>query len=286
VGFLPPSRPPTGPAFPTRRDSLRAPRRLEVFTVSIRVAIAGILIAPFQRYAVRSSRVKFSQLRNALHAFFSATDPATTFTEYSPETPRSRREVLGLLAVGVVGTVALIRLAIHVSNPVHQAVGDGGISGKIVQIELSSLWLHPALYALAHHPPESDALDSQEAFRSYARKNGLEHTWYIFKTQQVLADGRISVSPTIRHPFRMPDGKFSEFPAVLATAAGKPLVLPAVYDLSTAEVFVIPKNLLSIDPIQALPDLELLERPSTSAERKRPLIDAGHPELSVRRQCA
>jgi hypothetical protein len=211
--------------------------------------------------------VKISQLRNALHTFFWATDPPTTFAEHSPETPRSRRDVLGLLAVGVVGTVALIRLAIHVSNPVHQAVGDGGNSGEVERI---SLWLHPALYALAHHPPESDTLDSQEAFQSYARQNGLERTWYIFRTQQVLADGTISVIPTIRHPFRMPDHQFSEFPVVLATAAGRPPVLPAdCRDFSTAKVFVIPEELLSIDPIQALPDLELLERRSTSADTER-----------------
>ncbi|MGO9471645.1 MAG: hypothetical protein ACLQVF_46780 [Isosphaeraceae bacterium] len=52
---------------------------------------------------------------------------------------------------------------------------------------------------------------------------------------------------------------WSEFPDVLATAAGKPPRYPLT-DFTTAKVFVIPDGFLESDPREVLDDLRMLEQ--------------------------
>jgi hypothetical protein len=172
----------------------------------------------------------------------------------------SWRGIVGLAVMATAGAVGLFRLAIQVTNPPQSAAEEKTNRGAIVRGEVKSLWLHPAFYALAHQPPEAAAAESQEAFQSYAKRHGLDGAWYVITTRHTLADGRVEVSSTIRRPFEMPIGHFSEFPAVLAAAASTPPGLPSgLAGFSKPKIFVIPERLLKSDPREAFDELRLLE---------------------------
>jgi hypothetical protein len=183
----------------------------------------------------------------------------------------------GLLAIAVAGAVGLVRLASHLTTPGPEPDGalvrfDEG------QVEVVSLWIHPALVDLARSPSESAACGSIEGFRRYAEEKGLEKAWYVLTLKGILANGESVVYSTIRRPYEMNEACYAEFPTTMELAAGKPRRYPLT-DYSTAKVYIIPDRFLEADPRAVLDELRMLER--LPGHEMRPPAGAG-PEAVLR----
>jgi hypothetical protein len=146
-----------------------------------------------------------------------------------------------------------MRLAYHVTTP--QSEGNGGF---IVHNELISLWLYPGLLELARRPEDRAACRSPEGFRRYARERGLEKAWYVFTAKSFQVNGGTMVTSTIRRPYDMNEAFYSEFPGVLAIAAGNPPYDPLI-DFTKVKIGVIPRRFLDADPRAVLDELRMLE---------------------------
>ncbi len=140
------------------------------------------------------------------------------------------------------GAIGLIRLARHVMTA--ESPSNGGI---VVRNEVISLWMHPALFDLAQRPCESAACRSREGFRRYAGARGLEKAWYVITAKGFQINGETMVVSTIRRPYDMSEPFYSEFPGILAIAAGKAPRDPMT-DFTKAKVGIIPSRFLDADP--------------------------------------
>jgi hypothetical protein len=160
-----------------------------------------------------------------------------------------------MLVTAILGIIGLWRLGISVTQPQIKPLD----SGTIVRSECVSIWLHPALDDLAARLSESRELQSQEAMVRNAERPSLKNAWYIITLRSVQANGKFAVISIIRHPYGDLPQFTSDFPEVLATAAGTPPRTGGV-DYSVALVGVIPDRLLSLDPRDALEELRSLER--------------------------
>ncbi len=151
------------------------------------------------------------------------------------------------------GAIGLVRLAHHVTTSKPQLSG-----GVVVRSELISLWMHPALFDLAQRPSESAACRLLEGFRRYAQERGLEKAWYVITAKGFQIDGETMVVSTIRRPYDMIEPVYSEFPDILAIAAGKPPRDPRT-DFTKVKIGIIPDYLLVADPQAMLDELRMLE---------------------------
>ncbi len=159
------------------------------------------------------------------------------------------------------GAIGLVRLAYHVTTLASERHG-----GIIIRNEVISLWMHRALFDLAHRPEYSTPCRSLEEFRRYAEERGLEKAWYVLTIRAFQVDGGTAVISTIRRPYEMNESYYSEFPDILATAAGKPPRNSPI-DFTKAKVGVIPRRFLDADPRAVVEDLRMLEsRPSKETE--------------------
>ena len=158
-----------------------------------------------------------------------------------------------LLPVAIPGAIGLVRLAYQVTTP--QTEGNGGI---IVRSEVVSIWMHPAHFELAQHPSEAAACRSPQDYRRYVDERGLEKAWYVITANSFQINGETMVLSTIRWPYDMNEPYFSEFPAILAIAAGKPPTNPFT-DFIKAKVRLIPSRLLHADPRAVIDELRMLE---------------------------
>jgi hypothetical protein len=133
-----------------------------------------------------------------------------------------------------------------------------GNPGIIVHSEVISLWMHPALFDLAQRPEHVAACRSLTGFRRYAEEKGLENSWYLITAKALQVNGETIILNTIRRPYEMVEPLYSEFPAMLAIAAGKPPPAPFI-DFASAKLGVIPSRFLEADPGAILDELRTLE---------------------------
>jgi hypothetical protein len=182
-------------------------------------------------------------------------DVLGTLPNRSSDSARFRWRITGLAAVGVAGLFGLILFALQIGGTKYwgKTAKRGFNSGEIVHSEPRRLWIHPVILKLAEDPPEDFVLRQQEQFETYAKKHGLESAIYVLKVANILADGRVELSTTIRDPSVMPRTDFPEFFEVLQAAGGRPS------HLAKARIGVIPPELLRVDRSELLYGLECLE---------------------------
>jgi hypothetical protein len=155
-----------------------------------------------------------------------------------------------MVVTAIVGVIGLATLTSAVTRPHIERLG----TGIIVRRECVRIWLHPALYELAGRLSDQE-LRSQDAFARNTEQPGLTNAWYVITIRLIQADGKDAVVSSIHHPFQTGPAFSSEFPDVLATAAGRPPRTGPV-DYSAAEVGVVPERLLSLDPRAAFDELQ------------------------------
>jgi hypothetical protein len=171
----------------------------------------------------------------------------------------SRPEIIAMVVTAILGIGGLSALTVSVTKPEQ----DSPYAGITVRRECVSLWLHPALHDLASRLAQSAELQSREAFVRNAEQPGLKDAWYIITLRLVQANGKSAIVSVIQRPYESLPAFSSEFPDVLATAAGRP-PHSALVDYSRAEVGIVPARLLSLDPREAFEELRMLERLPTA----------------------
>jgi hypothetical protein len=184
-----------------------------------------------------------------------------TWTDVGPFAPpaahearrrASRLEMAAMAVTAIAGIIGLAALARTVTRPQLEP-----LAGVSIRWECACIWLHPALYDLARRSGESGELRSHDALVRLAEQPGLKDSWYVITERGIKSDGSAAVISFIRRPFEMMADLTTEFPDVLATAAGKPPRSTEV-DYSRAEVGVVPDRLLSLNPREAFYELQML----------------------------
>jgi hypothetical protein len=187
---------------------------------------------------------------------FTANEPGAA---HASRSSISRPEIITMVVIAILGIGGLSALTVSVTRPEQESP----YAGITVRHECVSLWLHPALHDLARRLAESAELQSREAFVRNAEQPGLKNAWYIITLRLVQANGKSAILPRIQRPYEYLPAFSTEFPDVLATAAGRP-PHSADVDYSRAEVGIVPARLLSLDPREALEELRMLERLPTA----------------------
>jgi hypothetical protein len=166
-----------------------------------------------------------------------------------------------VMAIAVVTAgVGLTRFGSHVAQQADklEPVEAGG-AGVIVRSEVLCLWLPPALSESAKRESQSGVSRTHEDLRRFLDAQHQQDLWYALTMRGFQVNGDFTDLTIIRRPY---DDR-AHLPAlldILATAAGERPREPAG-EFANATVRVIPKELLKLEPRQAV--AELLGRSSS-----------------------
>jgi hypothetical protein len=164
---------------------------------------------------------------------------------------RSWGDKVLMVFVIVAAAIAFARFDFRAGGPRQAAenVSPPG-SGAIVGAEVLHLWIPEALIDLAAH----------EDLQILLEQKGQEDLWYAITVRGHQANGDPADITFIRHPYSDP-ANLQEFLVVLATTKGKPPA-DSIVDFSTAEIHVLPRELLNRDPRETLKELLSLSQPT------------------------
>jgi hypothetical protein len=173
--------------------------------------------------------------------------------------------LLGLVATAAVG---LTVLGGHVSRQPHsiESAEPGG-AGIIIRLELLDFWLPPLLSELAQRQFESQPIRSHEDVRRFLKLHRQQDSWYAVTTRGHQANGDFADLTIIRRPFD-DRAHFPELMDILAVAARDGRIDRAG-DSAAATVHVMPADLLTLEPRQAVAELLGQRRRETDQKRFR-----------------